>query len=151
HFLIGNHEQRIERAIQADPKLDGTIGYDDFLLEDFGWNVHDFLEVETICGIDFSHYFVSGAMGKAVSRAASLLQNRMRSAIMGHNQVFQIATNQFSHQMAIFAGAYYQHEEGYLTPQGQDHRRHLLMLHEAHDGVFDLMMVSMQFLRRRFA
>jgi hypothetical protein len=35
-FLLGNHEQRIERAIEADPKLEGLMSYDHFLLEETG-------------------------------------------------------------------------------------------------------------------
>ena len=51
-FTLGNHEQRIERAIETDPKLDGLIGYHDFKLDEFGFEVYDFLEVAVIDGID---------------------------------------------------------------------------------------------------
>lgn len=149
-FLIGNHEQRIERAIESDRKLDGLIGYKDFGLEASGWEVHDFLEPVTIAGIDFAHYFTSGARGFAASSAKVLLDSRQGSAIMGHNQIFQIATHPKKHTMGIFAGSFYQHDEKYLSPQDRAHRRHILMLHEAKDGVFDLMMVSMNFLRKKY-
>ena len=42
-FTLGNHENRIERATNADPKLDGLISYKDFQLEEFGWEVYPFL------------------------------------------------------------------------------------------------------------
>jgi hypothetical protein len=149
-FLLGNHEQRIERAVDADRKLEGTIGYKDFNLKKNGWEVKDFLKVVTIGGVEFSHYFTSGVMGRAVGSAATLLRERQGSAVMGHNQTFQVATHPKTSQMAIISGAFYQHTEPYLTLQGQDHRRQLLMLHEVKGGIFDLMMISLEFLRGRF-
>jgi predicted MPP superfamily phosphohydrolase len=32
-FLIGNHEYRIDRAVESDRKLEGLMGYKDFNLE----------------------------------------------------------------------------------------------------------------------
>lgn len=58
-FLLGNHEERIERAVNSDRKLDGLIGFNDFNLKEHGWEVHPFLEVVVIDGIAYSHYFTS--------------------------------------------------------------------------------------------
>ena len=33
-FTLGNHEHRIERAIESDPKLDGLMKYEDSMLEE---------------------------------------------------------------------------------------------------------------------
>jgi hypothetical protein len=44
-YTLGNHENRIERAIESDPKLDGLIGYKDLQLEEMGFEVYDFLDV----------------------------------------------------------------------------------------------------------
>jgi hypothetical protein len=148
-FLMGNHEERILRAIQTDPKLEGTIGYKDLDLA--GWEAHQFLEVVEIAGIQFSHYFTSGAKNQPVSSAKALLDARQGSAIQGHNQVYQIAMHPKMGTRAIFAGAFYQHYEEYMGPQGNDHKRHLLVLHQAKDGDFDLMEVSLEFLRKRYA
>lgn len=147
-FLMGNHEERILRAIQSDGKLEGTIGYKDLALA--RWEVHQFLEVVEVAGIQFSHYFISGAKGLAVSSPQKMLSNEHCSSIMGHNQTFSIYTHP-NGSTGIFAGAFYQHQEAYLGPQGNDHRRHLLVLHEAKDGVFDLMQVSLEYLRKRYS
>ncbi len=148
HFLMGNHEERILRAIQQDPKMHNTIGYKDLDLK--GWEVHDFLRVVTIAGIEFSHYFVSGAKNGAVSSAAALLRERQTSCVQGHNQVYQIAMHPRTGNRAIFAGAFYQHYEEFMGPQGNDHRRHLLVLHEAARRRFDLMEVSMDYLKNKY-
>jgi hypothetical protein len=148
-FLMGNHEERVLRALQVDPKLEGTIGYKDFDLA--GWEVHQFLEVVEIQGIEFSHYFCSGAKNGAVSSAAALLRERQSSAIQGHCQIYQDAVHPRTGKRAIFAGAFYAHYEEYMGPQGNDNKRHILILHEAQGGNFDLMEISLKFLRKRYA
>ena len=40
-LTLGNHEQRIERAVENDPKLEGLISYAD--LPYANWEVHGFL------------------------------------------------------------------------------------------------------------
>ena len=89
-FLLGNHCHRIERAVNDDPKLDGTIGYQDLKLD--GWEVHPFLEVVIIEGIAFSHYFTTGTAGRPASTASAQLNKKHRSCIAGHQQCSQIAT-----------------------------------------------------------
>ena len=50
-FLIGNHEERIERMTQAHPELDGTLGISNLNLD--RWEVHKFLDPVTIDGIKY--------------------------------------------------------------------------------------------------
>ena len=38
-LTMGNHENRIVRVINSDPKLDGTIGLGDLNYERYGWEV----------------------------------------------------------------------------------------------------------------
>ena len=68
-FLLGNHEQRIERAIESDAKLEGLMSYDHFMLEKMGWEVVPFLEPIIVDGVAYCHYFTSGVMGRPVSSA----------------------------------------------------------------------------------
>ena len=46
--------------------------------------------------------------------------------------------------------SFYQHDESYLTPMANKCWRGILMLHEVQDGQFDEMMVSIDFLRKRY-
>ena len=85
-FTLGNHENRIERAIESDPKLDGLIGYKDLQLEEMGWEVYDFLDVVVIDQIAYAHYFTSGILGRPVSSARNMLSKKMMSCIWGHVQ-----------------------------------------------------------------
>jgi hypothetical protein len=147
----GNHEYRIVTAVENDPRWEGKIRLEDLGYEAFGWEVHPFLEVVEIDGIEYSHYFTSGVMGRPVSSAAALLRVRQGSAIMGHIQATDVSFHPKTQAIAIFAGTCYLHDEEYLGLQGNSQRRQILMLHEVDSGHFDPMFVSLDFLRRRYA
>ena len=70
-FTLGNHEYRIERAVEYDSILEDTIGYQDLNLSD--WEVYDFLQPVVVEGIAFAHYFTTGVMGRAVTSARAML------------------------------------------------------------------------------
>lgn len=152
-ITLGNHEERINRAINLDRKLEGLISVDDLGYADHYHEVLPFLEVKVIEGIAFSHYFVTGVAGRPASSAAAQLNKKHMSCIAGHQQGLQIAT---AHRAdgtrltSIIAGSCYEHDEDYLGPQGNKHWRGILMLHEVHDGQFDLMPVSLEYLNKKY-
>ena len=153
-FTLGNHEQRIERAIESDAKLDGLIGYADLKLEEMGWEVYDFLEPVTINGIVYCHYFTSGVMGRPVSSAKLMLSKKMMSCVMGHVQDRDIAYGRRadgSNVTGLFAGIYYTHDEGYLTPQTNGSWAGIWMFNEVNNGSFDELPISLNYLRRKYA
>jgi len=53
--------------------------------------------------------------------------------------------------IGLFCGACYLHEESYLGPQGNIHRRQIIMKHEVHDGAYDPMFVSLDYLKRSYS
>jgi len=151
-FTLGNHEHRIERAIENDSKLEGLISYDDFDLE--GWEVKPFLEPIVIDGVAYCHYFTSGVMGRPVSSARLMLSKKHMSCVMGHVQDRDIAFQRRAdgtQMTGIFAGIYYRHDEDYLTPQTNGSWSGLWMLHNVNDGAFDEMPVAMDYLRKKYA
>lgn len=88
---LGNHEDRITRALQMDPILEGTIGLEDLQSKEYGWEEHPFLEPVEIDGIQYSHYFVTGVSGKPIGgehAGYSLLTKRFRSSTQGHTHTF---------------------------------------------------------------
>ena len=150
-LTLGNHENRINRAVNENPMLKGTISLADLRYEEFGFEVIPFLKVKTIAGVQFSHYFTSGVMGRPCSSAQSLLRVRQGSAVMGHVQSFEMAVHPRTQQTAIFAGVTYTHNEPYLGPQGNHCKRQILMLHEVRGGRFDLMAVSLDYLKKEYS
>ena len=149
-MTLGNHEERILRATENDPKLDGTISIDDLGYKEAGWEVHDFLKIVEIDGISYSHYFTTGVMGRPVNSAAALLKERMGSATMGHTQAYDVAVHKKTLHRGLFCGVCYLHDEAYLGAQGNIARRQIIMKHEVRDGRYDLMEVSLDFLRRKY-
>lgn len=103
-LLIGNHEYRIIRACEIDRELSGTFKMADLGYESFGWEVYPFLDIVKVDGIEYSHYFTSGVMGRPVSSAAVLLRERQGSAIMGHVQYTDMAIHKKTQKIAMFVG-----------------------------------------------
>lgn len=152
-LTLGNHEARITRACDDDPKLDGVLSLKDLAYEEYGWEVYPFLERVIIDGVAFSHYFVSGVKGNPASSAAAQLRKANMSCVAGHQQGKQIAyaTRADGKTItSIIAGSCYEHDEAYLGAQGNRHYRGFLMLHEVQDGAFDEMWVSLDYINRRF-
>jgi hypothetical protein len=150
-LTLGNHEYRIIRACELDAALDGKLTINDLDFARRGWECHDFLEVVEIDRIQYSHYFISGAMGRPVSSAAALLKARGGSATMGHVQRMDVAYHPQTQQIGLFAGVCYQHDEAYLGPQGNSCPRQILLKHEVENGRYDLMAVSLRFLQKRYS
>lgn len=153
-LTLGNHENRIARAVESDPKLDGVMSWKDLKYEEKGWEVHQFLEVVVIEGVAFSHYFVTGVAGRAAGTAAAQLRKTNMSSISGHQQGLQIANASRAdgaRLTSIIAGSCYEHDEDYLGPQGNRHWRGCLMLHNVKDGEFDLVSVPLHYLKERYA
>jgi hypothetical protein len=153
-LTLGNHEHRISRACEDDPKLDGVLSVKDLAYEEYGWEVIPFLEVIVIEGIAFSHYFTTGVMGRPAGSAQAQLRKAGMSCIAGHQQGKQIAyaTRADGKTItSIIAGSAYEHDEEYLGNQGNRHWRGFLMLHEVEDGGFDEMWVSLGYVNQRYA
>lgn len=152
-LTLGNHENRINRAVNLDPKLDGVLSIDDLGYSDkYGWEVFPFLEVVVIDGVAYSHYFTSGLLGRPVSSAAACLNKKHMSCVQGHQQGLQIATGyraDGSMITSVIAGSCYEHDEDYMGPQGNKHWRGCLMLHEVDNGHFDLMPISLNYINNR--
>ena len=153
-MTLGNHENRINRAVECQPELDGILSVDDLRYEHYGWEVIPYLEVMTIDGVAYSHFFTSGVMGRPVSSANAMATKKHMSCVMGHVQTDQIATQyraDGSRITALFVGTCYEHDEDYLGPQGNNYWRGIWMLHDVHKGEFEPMQVSLNYLQRRYA
>jgi hypothetical protein len=97
-FLEGNHEERIRRAIDLHPELEGAITYDDLELDRWYDNVVYYNGgtpgVQTIDGICYAHFFVSGVMGRPIGgehHAYSLLAKHYSSCTAGHSHLLDFA------------------------------------------------------------
>jgi hypothetical protein len=152
-MTLGNHEERINRAVNDDSKLSGLMSIDNLGYEEDGWEVHKFLEVVVIEGVAFSHYFTTGLMGRPASSAQAQLNKKHMSVVAGHQQGLQFVSGQRADGAlitSIISGSCYEHQEEYLNAQGNNHWRGFLILHDVKDGTFDPMFVSLNFINAKY-
>lgn len=150
-FLMGNHCNRIGRAINNNPQLEGLLSYDHLYLKD--WEVHPFLHPVFIGGVGFNHYWPVGAMGRPAGTAAAIVSKLHQSCVAGHQQGKQVAYGKRADGKpicCIIAGSYYLHNEEYMDQLSNTHWRGLVMLNDVRDGVFDEMLLSIEYLGRKY-
>jgi hypothetical protein len=151
-MLMGNHENRISRAVNNNPTLEGLISTKDLNYEK-DWEVHEFLHPVFINGVGFNHYWPVGAMGRPASTASAIISKLHMSCIAGHQQGKQVAYGKRADGQAIcsiIAGSYYLHDESYMDQLSNKHWRGLVMLNEVNDGHFDEMFLSIEYLGKRY-
>ena len=157
-LTLGNHEHRIDRAVDAEAMLDGTISTGDLGYEESGWEVYPFLDVVEIDGILYSHFFPRSPSGRIMQNkrgapnAAAQVRREMRSCTSGHLQgldfsVYQTGTRRY---YGLIAGSCYLHDEDYLTSQGTHYWRGIVYKNQVEDGEYDPMFVSLDYLKRKY-
>ena len=152
-ITLGNHEDRINRAIEKDRKLDELIGTKDLFFEQFGFEVYPFLTPVEVDGIVYCHYFCSGVMGRPITSARMLLTKKHQSCVAGHQQERDIAYGRRangSRMTGLIAGVCYLHDEDYLNAQTNNVWRGIYVFNDVQDGAFDEMPVSLRFLKQRY-
>lgn len=153
HILLGNHEDRIARAVELDAQLEGVISTDDLIYTQTGWTVHPFLKPVELDGIFYSHYWQNTMTGKPLGGSAlARLKTLGHSYTMGHQQVLDYAIRfvKGQSQHALVAGACYLHDEDYKGYQGNAHWRGIIVCHEVREGSYDPMFISLDYLCRRY-
>lgn len=150
-LTLGNHEDRITRAVEHDATYEGKLSIKDLKYEELGWEVHPFLNVVEIEGILFSHYFYNPFSGRPYGGTVeNILKQVGKPFVQGHKQGLHVATLAGRNHWGIIAGSCYQHDEVYKGPQGNDHWRGVVMLHNVCDGECDPMYVSLDYLEKRY-
>ena len=153
-FLEGNHEYRLQRAINEDPtRLEGIYSRDMFLpFKEEDVDYVPFLEIKAIDGVYYSHYFVN-PQSLLRSVLGGTIDNRLNklkcSFTQGHQQTLITGSQYLPSGKRIrgcVAGAFYQHDEEYSGPQGHNYWRGIIYKHEVADGDYDLMEVSLPYL-----
>ena len=152
-MCLGNHENRIDRAINNNPMLEGILSTKDLGYED-DWEVHAFLQPVFISGVGFNHYWPVGAMGRPASSASVIISKLHMSCIAGHQQGKQLAYGKRADGkplISIIAGSYYLHDESYMDQLSNRHWRGLVILNDVKDGYFDELFLSIEYLQRKYA
>ena len=116
HFLMGNHEYRLDRMIESKPELDGLIDLRG-MIQSAGFDVHEYLYPYWRDGVAFNHYLASAFTGRAI---AGSIENKLNktphSFVVGHQQLYQYARRQNVEgrpHFGVVAGSFYIHDEKY--------------------------------------
>jgi len=116
HFIMGNHENRLNRFIQDNPILTDMINIES-LVEAEGWKVHNFLEPLFIEDICFIHFMPNPESGRPVGGSIENKLNKFpHSFVHGHQQKFQYGRRQNlkgKPHFGVCAGSFYMHDENY--------------------------------------
>ena len=152
-ITLGNHEDRINRATENDAQIDGLFSIDDLDYARSGWEVVPFKVVKWIDGVAYSHFFYNPMTGQPYGgNIETRLKNVGHSFSMGHQQTLLYGMRYVADksQHGLVAGACYLHDECYKGPQGNNHWRGIIVKHQVTEGQYDPMMVSLDYLCRRY-
>lgn len=84
--ILGNHEYRVQRLLDYEPKWDGMLSMDAFNARHcLKETVVPFMDMAIVDGVAYSHYFVSGTMARPFASARAMIGKRAMSCTMGHN------------------------------------------------------------------
>ena len=156
-LLRGNHEDRLTRLINADPRLEGVLGFHLFNDKELGWDVVPYFNGSPraidIDGVMYAHYFANPNTGKAISGTIANRMSKIGSSfVQGHQQGLlqgsqQYATGFIRH--GIVAGSAYLHDEGYKG-MANSHWRGVVVLNEVRKGQFCEMPLTLDYLCRKY-
>ena len=153
-MLLGNHEDRIMRATQSSPELDGAIGVEDIKFSEHGWDVVPFLSTINVDGIHYSHFFTSGVMGRPVggeNPASSLVSKQHVSCTAGHSHLLAFAERSKpdgSKLMGLVAGCLVDFPMSYAHATSHMWWRGIVHKHNVVNGQYDLETISLDRLKK---
>lgn len=155
-MTLGNHEFRVERAIEVDPELEGLISIADLQYERFGWEVVDYNVPIFIEGIAFAHTFPTGVSGQPISGiniARALLQKNYQSSVVGHNHLrdFYADTRADGKRiLGLSAGCFTDEVPGYALATARLWWAGLVMLQDVRDGDYEPSFISLDMLDKKY-
>jgi hypothetical protein len=150
---IGNHEDRVSKLLSYEPRWEGTVSLEDFKTRtQLKEVVIPFKSSGLIDGILYSHYFVSGVMGRPVSSARALIMKKGHSCTMGHLHLLEThSIPKPTGEMArgLICGSFHDIEnESFAGPQVDDlWWNGVIYKHGVYKGDYDCEEISVERLR----
>lgn len=158
--LVGNHEQRIDRAVEVQPELDGVISYRDLDWEKYYDTIIPYSGSTpggiVLDGIYYSHYLVSGISGRPISGenpGASLLGKRYSSCSVGHSHVVDWAVKtraNGSKIMGLVGGCMIDYPMSYAGDSQRLWWKGVTICHNVENGMYDPQFVSLDTLKQKY-
>lgn len=160
-MLHGNHEQRINRAIDCDPvQLEGVISIDDLGYKDAGWEEIPYDDstpgLLQLDGVTYAHYFTSGVKGQPISSihpAYTILAKQYMSCTQGHIHTFShdIRTNASGrHMHGLVAGCFVDYWADWAGAANHLWYKGVAIKYDVEDGDYNLTWVGMKQLQEMY-
>jgi len=157
--LEGNHEHRIEKALDLSPELEGTIGFRDYAFEDYYDEVIRYNGgtpgIVVVDGISYAHYFISGIMGRAISGvnpAKALIDKRHKSSTCGHSHLadWYATAPDGEWIMGAVCGVYQDYDAPWAGESNKLWWKGVLIKDNVEDGKYDPRFVSLNTLKKEY-
>lgn len=155
HYAIeGNHEYRITKAVESDPKYYGL--YDTSHLHPDGlWEIVPFGAPLVLNGLHYRHHFetAGGKLISGIHQAYNTLRHKQCSSVAGHSHILQYSESVRSdgeRLLALVAGCYFEHWEEYAGEDNHRWWRGLVVLRDVKNGYGDIEVVKMNRIRQRY-
>jgi len=159
-ILEGNHEFRIERALDLSPELTGTIGFKDYDFNSYYDTVVRYdggtpgiVELDEIL---FAHYFITGVSGRPMggeNPGNTLISKNKMSSVAAHTHIYDYCTqtniNGKTHN-GIIVGCYQDYINAWAGNIGKLWRAGLTVLRNVEQGDFDLEFISLKTLQKEY-
>lgn len=157
-FLEGNHEHRIEKALDLSPEMVGTIDFKDY---DLDYYYDEIIRYEgstpgivEVDGIHYAHYFISGVMGRPIGGehpAYSLSAKLGNSVTAGHIHTLDYnvrteVTGKKRH--ALVAGCYFDYNSDWAGHANLLYWRGVIIKRNVEDGQYDPEFISLNQLEK---
>lgn len=152
----GNHENRIDRATDETPALDGLISTQDLGAEEHGWTVYKFMVPTVVDGITYCHYAPSGVNARPIggmNHAASLIRLCLTSTIVGHSHTYDYSERtRLDGQkiMAAAVGCYFQQFMAWAGPANAMYWRGIVVIRNVLDGYGSIEKHDLEEIRRKY-
>lgn len=158
--LEGNHEYRVKRAINLQPELEGTIGFEDFLFKNYFDEVVEYNGSSpgqiNIDGINYAHYFISGVNGRPISGehpAYSLLSKQFASCTVGHVHTvdYHVRTSTDGHRLhGLIGGCFFDYFADWAGEANKLYWRGCIVKRNVSNGGYDPQFISIDQMRKDY-
>jgi hypothetical protein len=159
----GNHENRITKAINLDPRLEGAkygVSFKHLQTDHWFDEYHRYENsapaIAAYDGVSYAHFFSSGNYGNAMSglhHAYSLVQNRHNSSVCGHSHKRSVYFKDEAYpnpSIGLVVGCYKGKEEAWAGQSQNSWWKGVVILREVEDGSFNPQFVSLRELQKSY-
>jgi hypothetical protein len=156
----GNHEHRIKKAIEHDPRLKGDkYGISFNHLDTSRWfnEYHEYSngapDIHPYDGVSYAHFIASGNYGTAMAgehHAYNLLKKRFRSTTVGHSHKLDVNFQEGPRAIGLVAGCFKGADETWAGQANDSWSPGVVIKRGVEDGWYDFQWISLEQLEREY-